>query len=133
MYEGQQVEVPQTIEFEHDFNVTILNDGEGYIYSTISNWLLTVGGDSLLDSGFTMTLRMLGDGKNDSGLTIQFNGVRFKNINGLQVNNTDSNISTFTVACSAINYTVVAGKLTKVSGVAGIVKDVFNYASGLFG
>lgn len=80
---------------------------------------MTVGGDSLLNSGYTMTLRALGDGTNTDGLTIVFNGVRFKNVSGLNFSNDDSGLLTFNVNCSAINFTATMGKLQKVSGIMG--------------
>lgn len=122
-YYGQTVEIPTVIEYEHDFSMTIINDGKGILYSTIANWLMTVEGDSLIDSGYTMTLRMLGDGVNTHGLTIVFEGVRFKSIGGLSVSSTDSGISTFNLNCSAIRYSVMAGELTQIGLIAGAVND----------
>jgi hypothetical protein len=130
-YEGQLVEVPQTIEYAHDFNMTVINDGKGYLYSTISNWLLTVEGDSIIDSGYTMTVRMLGDGVNTEGLTFQLTGVRFKNISGINLSSSDANFSTFQVACSAINYSVVAGQLSKISMALGGIKDAVSTIKGM--
>ena len=132
-HEGQTVEVPQIIEYEHDFSMTFLNDGKGYLYSTIVNWLLTVEGDSLIDSGYTMTVRLLGDGKNTEGLTFQLEGVRFKNISGLQYSSSDASVSTFTVSCSAIKYSVVAGKLSKISMALGGLSDAVSAIKGLAG
>ena len=130
-HEGQTVEIPQVIEYEHDFSMTILNDGKGYLYSTISNWMLTVEGDSLIDSGYTMTLRLLGDGENTEGLTFQLEGVRFKNISGVQQSSSDSSVSTFTVSCSAIKYSVVAGNLSKISMALGGLKDAVTAIKGM--
>ena len=95
--------------------------------------MLTVEGDSLIDSGFTLTLRMLGDGVNDAGLTFQMNGVRFKNITGIQMDSGDNQISKFNLACSAINYSVVSGNLTKISNFLGVARDVVSTISGMRG
>lgn len=128
-YFGQMVEVPQTIEYEHDFNMTVINDGNGIMYSTLANWLLTVGGDSILDSGYTMTVRLFGDGQNDDGLQIILDGVRFKNIGGLRMSSSSSNISTFDIGCSAIKFTITAGgMMSKIGGFAGAAKDALNLA-----
>ena len=118
-YEGQMVEVPQIYEFDHDFSMTVLCDGKGVLYTTMVNWLMTVGGDSLLNSGYTMTLRALGDGVNTDGMTITFNGVRFKNVSGLSFSSSDSSLMTFNVQCSAINFTATMGSLQKASGIFG--------------
>lgn len=118
-YEGQMVEVPQVYEFDHDFNMTVLCDGKGILYTTVVNWLMTVGGDSLLNSGYTMTIRALGDGVNTDGMTITFNGVRFKNISGLSFSSSDPSLATFNIGCSAINFTATMGSLKKIAGIFG--------------
>ena len=126
-YEGQMVEIPQNFEFDHDFSMTVLCDGKGILYSTVVNWLMTVGGDSLLNSGYTMTLRALGDGVNTDGLTIVFNGVRFKAVSGLSFSNQDQGIATFTVNCSAINFTVTQGSIKRVAGILGALGTLGNF------
>ena len=62
-FEGKSVEIPVNIEYSHDISMTLLNDAEGIIYTTIINWLFNQdSGESIVNSGYTMTIRLLGDG-----------------------------------------------------------------------
>lgn len=124
-YEGKSVEIPINIEYGHDMTLTLLNDGKGMIYSTIVNWLMNQdAGESMVNSGYTMTIRSLGDGQNHNGMTIVLNGVRMKTISGLTFTSTDSNISTFSLNISVISFTATMGSLQKISGFAGALKSI---------
>ena len=124
-FEGKSVEIPINIEYGHDMTLTLLNDGKGMIYSTIMNWLMNQdSGESLINSGYTMTIRQLGDGQNHQGMTIVLNGVRMKTISGLNFVSTDAGISTFNLTMSAISFTATLGKLQKISGFAGAIKSL---------
>ena len=119
-FEGKSVEIPINIEYGHDMTVTLLNDAEGILYSTIVNWLLNQdSGESIVNSGYTMTLRSLGDGSTHKGMTIVLEGVRMKNISGLNFSSSDSNISTFSVSLSVISFKATLGNLQEVSGNIG--------------
>ena len=107
-YHGQSVEVPVTVEYEHDFNMTVINDGQGILYPTFVNLLLNMKNKSEIDSGYDMTVRIFGDGQNTSGIAVILFGVRFKTVSGLTANSGDTGISTFTVGCTAIKYDVLA-------------------------
>lgn len=124
-FEGKSVEIPINFEYGHDFTMTILNDGKGMLYNAVLNWLIDKNdGESFVNSGYTMSIRGLGDGENQDGLTIVLNGVRFKNISGLVYSSNDPSISTFTLACSAISFTATLGTLQKVSGFAGALQSL---------
>ena len=134
-FEGKSVEVPINIEYGHDMTLTMLNDGKGMIYSTIVNWLLNQdAGDSLVDSGYTMTIRSLGDGQNHMGMTITLNGVRMKSVSGLTFASTDASVSTFALNLSVISFTATMGALQKISGIGGAIKQITNLSpKTLFG
>lgn len=126
-FEGKSVEIPINIEYGHDMTLTMLNDGKGMIYTTIVNWLLNQdAGDSLVDSGYTMTIRSLGDGQNHMGMTIVLNGVRMKSVSGLTFASTDASVSTFALNLSVISFSATMGALQKISGFAGAVKQLTN-------
>jgi len=129
-YRGQTVEIPITIEYDHDFSMTVINDAKGKLYSTIVNWLMTVDGDSMIDSGYTMSVRILGDGESSEGLTLMFEGVRFKTVGGITLNSGDSGASTFNLGCSAIKFSVVEGKLTQIAGILGAASDAVSTVAG---
>ena len=125
-FEGKTVEIPINIEYGHDMTMTLLNDGKGIIYSTILNWIMNQdAGDSPVDSGYTMTIRQLGDNEEHKGMTITLKGVRMKNITGLNFASNDASISTFTLTLSAISFTATMGSLQTISGFAGALKTLF--------
>ena len=124
-FEGKTVEIPINFEYGHDLTLTLLNDAKGVIYSTIVNWLMNQdSGDSLVDSGYTMTIRSLGDGVAFKGMTIVLNGVRMKSVSGLNFVSSDANISTFSLVMSAISFTATMGSFQKISGFAGALKSL---------
>ena len=124
-FEGKSVEIPINIEYGHDMTLTMLNDGKGMIYTTIVNWLMNQdAGESVVNSGYTMTVRSLGDGQNHKGMTIVLNGVRMKSISGLTFASTDASVSTFALNISVVSFTATLGSLQKVSGFAGALKSL---------
>lgn len=124
-FEGKGVEIPINIEYGHDMQLTLLNDAKGVIYSTIMNWLMNQdSGESIVNSGYTMTVRQLGDGGEHKGMTIVLNGVRMKSVSGLTFVANDPNISTFSLNMSVISFTATLGNLQKVSGFAGALKSL---------
>lgn len=124
-FEGKSVEIPINIEYGHDMTLTLLNDANGIIYSTIMNWMMNQdSGESVVNSGYTMSIRQLGDGGEHKGMTIVLNGVRMKSISGLNFVSTDATISTFSLTMSAISFTATLGALQKVSGFAGAIKSL---------
>ena len=40
-YNGQKVDVPVQCDFGHDFSMVVLDDAQGYIHSTLANFILT--------------------------------------------------------------------------------------------
>lgn len=125
-FEGKSVEVPINYEYGHDVTMILLNDAKGLIYTTIVNWLMNNNSsdESMVNSGYTMTIRALGDGQNHDGMTITLNGVRMRAVSGLNFNSSDMSVSTFTLNLSVISFTATMGKLQKVSGLAGALKSL---------
>lgn len=124
-FEGKSVEIPINIEYGHDMTMTLLNDAKGVIYTTINNWMLNQdSGESIVNSGYTMTVRLLGDGQEHKGMTITLNGVRMKSVSGLNFASTDASVSTFSLNISVISFTATMGSLQKISGFAGALKSL---------
>ena len=114
-YDGVVVEVPINYEYEHDFSMTVLNDSSGYIFSTVTSFLL--------NDGYTMTVKAIGDNYSKGGV-ITLNGVRFKTCSGLNFSYDDGGISTFDLGCSAIDFNATPGQLSKVGGVIEAIKSL---------
>ena len=60
----------------------VINDGNGYIYAAVSNFLMGAS-SSLLDNGVVMTIKCLTGDKNYKGSVITLNSVRFEKLDGL--------------------------------------------------
>lgn len=119
-FDGKLVEIPVNFEYEHDFSMTVINDASGYIYSALTNFVMGETGANLMNSGYTMSIRAIGD-NNHRGSTIMINGVRIKSIGGLEYSNSGGDVQTFSVSCSAVDFTVTPGAAQKVAGVTGAI------------
>ncbi len=119
-YDGKVVEIPQNVEYEHDFSMTIINDSSGYIYSALTNLVMGETGKFLMDSGYTMSIRAIGD-DNHKGSTIMLNGVRIKSVGGLSYQNSGGDVQTFNLNCSAVDFTVTPGAAQAVAGVTNAI------------
>ncbi len=123
-FDGKVVQLPTASEYEHDFSMTVLNDDSGYIYTALHNFVINDVGAALASSGYTMTVRSLGDGKKFKGMTITLNGVRIKNVGGLSYGHNQNDIQTFDVQARAIDFSVTPGAANKVSGVTGAIGSI---------
>lgn len=124
-YDHQVVELPINYEYNHDFTMTVINDASGILYSSVTSFLMQDAGSAFTNSGYTMTVKAIGD-KNSSGMTITLNGVRFKECSGLSFAQEDAGVSTFDLQCSAIDFSVTPGGLSKVGGVVETVKSLIS-------
>lgn len=122
-WEGQPIMVPQVYKFDHNLNMQVIADGNGYIYSTLATLMNGITGDTILDSGITMTVRALGD-QNVKGMMTTFNGVQFTQLGAIQYSNQVSGIMTFTVQAYAQTIATVPGTMAKVAGIAGAAGQV---------
>lgn len=124
-FNGRVVDVPINHEFDHSFSMTILNDAQGYIYSAITNFILSESTNVMMNNGYTMTLKALtGDMKHYAGSVITLNGCRLESIAGVDFGQADNAIQTFTVTGKLIDFTYSPGKLTKASGIVGAVSQL---------
>lgn len=128
-WEGQPIMVPCVYKFDHNINMQVIADGNGYIYSTLATLMNGITGDIILDSGLTMTVRALGD-KNSKGMMTTFNGVQFTNLGAIQYANQAGSIMTFSVQAYAQTITTVPGTMAKVAGIAGAVGQAVGALTG---
>ena len=122
-FDGKMVEIPQNFEYEHDFNMTVINDASGIIYTALTNFIMSDSGATLANSGYTISIKAIGDNKH-KGATIKLNGVRIKSIGGLNFEQSGGDIQTFDVQCSAIDFEYAPGSLSKVTGITGAIGSI---------
>ena len=123
-YNGQKVEIPVNYDYQHDFSATVINDGSGYIYSAIANFVISNMSTPKANSGYTMTIKAMTGDKKYKGTVYTLNGVRLVGIGSIDYNHSSSDVSTFSLSFKCANYTVTAGALGKVSGIMGAVNSL---------
>ena len=128
-WEGQEVMVPAVYSFDHQFSMTVIADGNGYIYSALNALMNGITGNTVMDSGITMTVRALGD-KNVKGMMTTMNGVQFTQLGSISYSNNANSIMTFNVTGYAQVVATVPGTMAKVAGIAGAVGQAMGAITG---
>ncbi len=119
-YNGRKVDIPINHEYDHEFAMTVLNDAQGYIYSTLVNFIVSDASNVLANSGYTMTIKAMNGDDNYPGSMIILNGVRIENVSGLSFGYDQNDIQTFTISGKLIDFVYTPGALGTVSNVLGI-------------
>lgn len=125
-YDGRKVDIPINHEFDHEFSMTVLNDAQGYIYSTLANFIMSNSTNVLANSGYTMTIKALTGDKNFSGSMITLRGVRIESIGGLSFGHSDNDISTFDISGKIIDFVHTPGALGKTSNIIGMANNLLS-------
>ena len=123
-YDGRKVDIPINHEYDHDFSMTVLNDAQGYIYSTLTNFIVSDSTNILANSGYTMTIKALTGDSNYAGTMITLNGVRIDNISGLSFGYDQNDIQTFTITGKLIDFTVTPGALGTAANIFGTIDNL---------
>lgn len=74
--------MPSYIDYDHSGSLKVINDGSGYIYAAVSNFIMGTS-SQLLDNGVVMTIKCLTGDDNYKGSVITLNSVRFEKLDGL--------------------------------------------------
>ena len=124
-YAGCEVDIPVNHEYQHEGNMTVLNDANGYIYAAVTSFIASQSSSKLANSGYTMTIKCLtGDEKNYKGALVTLRGVRLETVSGLQFNYNSGDISTFTVNYKYIDFSYTPGALEKAAGIVGAINSL---------
>ena len=78
----------------------------------------------LAATGYKMTIKELTGDNKYKGTLLTLNNVRFESVSGLEFGYDENDISTFTINCKLIDYTVTPGALSLLANVAGIVNSM---------
>lgn len=125
-YNGRSIPIPTFIDYDHNGSITVINDGSGYIYAAISNFLMDSNTSRLLDNGVKMTIKCLTGDKKYKGSVITLKGVRLEKLDGLTFDYNANNISTFNVAFTYLDFTFTPGALGTVAGVIGTIDSLIS-------
>lgn len=124
-YDGREVDIPINHEYQHEGNMTVLNDANGYIYAAVTSFIASQSSSKLANSGYTMTIKCLtGDEKHYKGALVTLRGVRLETVSGLQFNYNSGDISTFTVNYKYIDFSYTPGALGKAAGIVGAINSL---------
>lgn len=123
-YDGNKIDIPINHEYDHEFSMTVLNDAQGYIYSALTNFIVSDSTNILANSGYTMTIKALTGDENYAGSMITLNGVRIENISGLSFGYDQNDIQTFNISGKLINFSVTPGALGTASNILGTIDNL---------
>lgn len=123
-YDGRSIPVTVNYDFEHDFNMTILNDAQGYIYPTIAEFIMSNATTQLAAGGYTMTLKALTGNNNYAGALITCTGVKLIGIDGLGFGQSQNEVQTFTVQGQMQQYSVTPGALGTAASIIGAANSL---------
>ncbi len=123
-YNGQIVYIPTNFEYDHNGSMTLINDGSGYIYSALTNFMMSNAFTRMVNTGYTMTIKCLnGDSKYKGGL-VTLEGVMLEQVGGLSFGYAQNDISTFDVSFKFQKFTFTPGALGAVAGIIGGVESL---------
>lgn len=122
-YAGRSVRLPSFIDYEHSGSMKVLNDGNGYLYAAVTDFLMQNNSEKL-NNGIVMTIKCLTGDDNYKGAVITLNGVRLEKVGGLSFSYAGGEPSTFEIDFTYIDFDFTPGALGKVAGVIGAVKSI---------
>lgn len=118
-YNGRSIQIPIGIyDFEHSGSVEVINDGCGYIYTALTNFLMNQT-NQMVDSGYTMTIKCLTGDDNYKGSLITLNNVHLEKIDGLTFGYSNNDISRFNVSFQYLDFSFTPGAFGKAAGIIG--------------
>lgn len=124
-YDGRVVDIPMNPEYEHSGTLQVLNDAKGYIYSALTNFLVSDALNSHANSGYTMTIKALtGDTKHFKGMITTLRGVRIEQVDGLSYNYAGGEAQIFSVQFKYIDFSATPGGLKKAGGILGALEQI---------
>lgn len=119
-YDGRSVPFPTYIDYDHSGQMTVINDGNGYIYAAISNFIM--GQPSvMLNNGVKMTIKCLTGDDKYKGSLITLNSVILEKLDGLQFQYNGGDISTFNVGFQYLDFNFTPGALADAAGIIGAI------------
>ena len=123
-YDGHVVDIPTIADWDHTFSMTVLNDAQGYIYSALTNFIMGQVSPTLVNSGYTMTIKALTGDKDYAGALVTMRGVRIENVGSLSWDYSANDKQTFTVGGRLTDFTYTPGALQQAAGILGAFESL---------
>lgn len=124
-YNGRSIPLPTYIDYDHNGQLAVINDGSGYIYSAIQSFIMGQA-SSMIDNGVVMTIKCLTGDSKYKGSLITLKGVRLEKLDGLSFQYSGGDVSTFNVSFSYIDYSYTPGALGTAAGILGTVNSLIS-------
>lgn len=125
-YNGRSIQIPSGVfDYGHSGSMSIINDGSGYIYAAITNFLMS-GSYELANGGYTMTIKCLTGDPKYKGAVVTLNNVRLEKVDGLSFGYSQNEISKFNLSFQYLDFTFTPGALGTASGVIGAVNSLIS-------
>lgn len=124
-YNGRSIPIATYLDYEHSGSMKVINDGSGYIYAAIQNFLMGAA-STLISNGITMTIKCLTGDEKYKGSIITLNNVQFEKLDGLSFQYNSGDVSTFNLGFQYLDFTFTPGALGAVAGVVGAVDSMIS-------
>ena len=119
-YDGRSVPFVTYIDYDHSGQMSVINDGNGYIYAAISNFIMGQA-STMLNNGVKMTIKCLTGDDKYKGSLITLNSVMLEKLDGLSFQYSGGDISTFNVSFSYLDFNFTPGALAGAAGIIGAI------------
>lgn len=86
--------------YGHSGSMTVINDGNGYIYAALKAFIEANAGVTKLDNGYKLTIKCLTGDDKYKGSVITLTSVFFNKMDGLQFQYQGGDVSTFNLGFS---------------------------------
>lgn len=126
-YNGRQVSIPVNIDYDHDFNMTVLCDASSVIYPALVNVFMDNSVGSMINGGYTVILKALTGDSSYTGLNITMRGVQLTSLGGLNFGQSANEVATFDLGFKCLDFSITS------NGTMGTISNVMTAVDNIFG
>lgn len=123
-YDGQSIPIPLKMVYGHSGSMTVINDGNGYIYAALKAFVEANSNVTKVDNGYKLTIKCLTGDDKYKGSVITLTSIFFNKIDGLQFQYQGGDVSTFNVGFSFRDFEFTPGALALVGGINGTLNSL---------
>ena len=126
-YNGRQITVPVSVEYDHDFNMTVLCDASSVIYPALVNIFMDNSVGSMVNGGYTVIVKALTGDSSYTGLNITMRGVQLTTLGGLNFGQSSNEVMTFDLGFKCLDFSITS------NGTMGTISNVMTAVDSIFG